>query len=341
MSPILSPAEVEALLAALGRGGIPGVPGSGGRGVARPYDFRRPKWVSKEQLRLLQSVHETFARLLGASLTTLARCLVEVHLRGIEQGSYAEFIAALSPPTCVIVFEVEPVRGAAALEFGAPLAFQLVERLLGGAGLLPPRLREFTEVEQRLLERVAVRALGDLEQAWRPAGPCRFRLAGLETNPQLLQLTAPNEGLLSVVFDVRLGETEGRLTLGFPHLLLDPLVPRTGLPAGPAPARRLVSSEERAGLRQHVLRIRLDLRAVLGEVPLAVRELLALRPGDVLSLARPVDAPAVVEIEGVPRLAGRPGLVRRRKAIQVLAVVPRGEVTREPAPSHGFTRLPA
>jgi flagellar motor switch protein FliM len=65
-------------------------------------------------------------------------------------------------------------------------------------------------------------------------------------------------------------------------------------------------------------------------VPLSVGDLLELKVGDVLALGRPVSSTATVEIGGVPRFTARAGLLNRRKAMQILTTIPRGEVLRDP-----------
>ena len=44
----------------------------------RPYDFKRPERISKDQMRAMQQLHETFARNFGAALSGFLRTIVEV-----------------------------------------------------------------------------------------------------------------------------------------------------------------------------------------------------------------------------------------------------------------------
>jgi flagellar motor switch protein FliM len=62
-------------------------------------------------------------------------------------------------------------------------------------------------------------------------------------------------------------------------------------------------------------------------VPITIRDLLELKPGAILSLGKRANAPAIVEIEGVPRFLGRPGTLNRKRALRVQSVVPKGETT--------------
>jgi flagellar motor switch protein FliM len=329
---VLSQDEVDALLNAVDRGELPDGREAGhtpaGKTILR-YNFRKPNRISKDQVKMLHSIHESFARLYSASLTTLLRGLVEIEMKSVEQATYGEFLMSLAPPTCLVIFDMDPLKGAAAMEINANVLFRVIDRLLGGSGLMPVKLREFTEVEQVLIERTAIRAMVDLQQSWQHAGTFAFRVAHLETNPQFVQLTAPNEVVIVVTFDVRLGEESGQMTVAYPHLLLEPVMPRLNTHRYFAQSPRAASPQEDQGLRDNLVKLRLGVRAVLAEVPISVRRLLELAPGDVLPLGRPATAPAVIEFEGVGRFTGRPGTVHRHRAVKVLGEIPKGELTRD------------
>jgi flagellar motor switch protein FliM len=335
-SRILSPEEVTALLAAVDRGDLADA-GVGGDSVIRgarvaTYDFRKPNRFSKDHVKMLQSIHETFARLYTSSLSTLVRGYVEVELRSVEQLTYGEFLTTLSPPTCLALFNMDPLEGAAAIDVSATVLYVVIDRLLGGSGLMPVRLREFTEVEQVLVERIAMRAMVDLRQAWQHVGTFGFRVDHMETNPQFVQLTAPNEATIVVTLNVKVGEDAGKITIAFPHILLESVMSRLGTHTWFASSARAPSRAEESELQASVLRLAAPLRGILAEVPITVGELLELKVGDVVSLGRPVSSSATVEIGGVPRFTARAGLLNRHKALQILTTIPRGETQRDPEP---------
>ena len=339
---ILSQEEVDALLSAVDRGELPETRPAHDEPASKliiRYNFRKPNRVSKDQIKMLQSIHETFARLYTSSLTTLLRGLAEVEFTGVEQVSYGEFVMSLSPPTCLAMFNMEPLKGGALLDINAHVLFLVIDRLLGGSGLLPVRIREFTEVERVLVERIAIRAMVDLRQAWHHVGSYGFRVDHTETNPQFVQLTSPSEVVVAVTFDVRIGDVSGPLTIVYPHVLLEPIMPKLNSHRWFAAAPRAASAEEEAGLRQGVLRLGITVRGVLAEIPVTIRDLLAMKPGDILCSDRPVDAPALVELEGVARFTARPGIANRHKALQLLSSIPKGENPRDATPGSGTTRL--
>lgn len=313
----LSQHEIDALLSAVHSGNVPVSPGGAAPGRApMRYNFRRPSRVSKEQIRGLQIVHDDFAKLVAGSLSAMLRTLVDVDLEAVEQTAYSEYVMALTTPTCAFVFNMEPLKGGAVLEINPQLAFVMMDRLLGGQGLGTVAVREFTEIERAVIERAALRSMIDLQQAWQQIGAFVFRVLNLETNPQLIQVTSPNEVVIVATFRVKVGDITGGLTVCYPHILLEPSISRIGTQrwqtqkAAPRP-------EVRAHVLREVSQSSLELRAFLGEARLTVRDLLTLRPGQLLSLEALSKDPVRVVVNGLTKFAGRPGTHRKHLAVEV------------------------
>ena len=95
MSDILDQTDIDALLAAVDSGAIEEEASSGQlfsrhrRDLVsveiRPYDFKRPERVSKEQMRSLETLHESFGRIFGAAISGFIRTIVEVKVATTEQ----------------------------------------------------------------------------------------------------------------------------------------------------------------------------------------------------------------------------------------------------------------
>ena len=86
---------------------------------------------------------------------------------------------------------------------------------------------------------------------------------------------------------------------------------------GPASTRACSASASRCG-------------ACSPRFPSASGTSCSMKPGDILlAPAAPSTLPALVELEGVPRFTARPGIVNRRKALQLLSVIPKGETPRD------------
>src|SRR6185312_4713186 len=118
---------------------------------ARPYDFRRPDRIAKDQLRSIHLLHDNFARNLASSLSGYLRAYVIVNLISVEQLSFAEFTQCLQSPTVLVSLGMKPFDGNAVMELNPSLVFPLLEMLLGGNGKGTAIARETTEIEQSIL----------------------------------------------------------------------------------------------------------------------------------------------------------------------------------------------
>jgi flagellar motor switch protein FliM len=316
----LTQEEIDALLSAVHSGTVAVTPGSAENvSQAVRYNFRRPSRVSKEQIRSMLLLHEDFAKHMSASLSGMVRTMVDIDVEAVEQISYSEYIMAIATPTCAFVFNMEPLKGGAVLEINPNLAFVFMDRLLGGQGQGVPTPRELTEIERAVVERIGLRAMVELQQAWQQVGAFTFRVLNLETNPQFLQVTSPNEVILVATFRLKIGDVVGGMTLGYPYLLLESIIERLGaqkwMPTGATGA----TADSRAFVVRELGQASLGVRALLGRANVSVRDLLNLRPGQVLPLsAASRERPVRVLLNDVPKFAGRLGTHHTNLAVQIL-----------------------
>lgn len=157
------------------------------------YDFRRPEKFSKEQIRTLSIIHETFCHIAETSLSERLRTTVEMKLTIVDQMTYEEFVQSLSVPSTIGVVNMDPLRGMAVLDIEPSPTTAIFDRLLGGKGEGLPTNRELSEVECGLIEGVYIQLLGALRESWTPVIDLRPRLAQIETMPQYAQIVPPTE----------------------------------------------------------------------------------------------------------------------------------------------------
>jgi flagellar motor switch protein FliM len=164
------------------------------KGKVTPYDFKRPERVGKEQMRALQSLHESFGRNFGAAVSALLRTIVEVKLTSVDQLTYSEFIFSLENPTCFNLLRAAPLEGNLILDFSPAIMFPIIDRLLGGgAGSSAVARRPLTEIELRLVSRITHIFLKELAAAWENVLALTLEVERVESNPQLVQIVPPNE----------------------------------------------------------------------------------------------------------------------------------------------------
>jgi len=276
------------------------------------YDFRRPDRVSKEQLRSLHLLHERFARNASSSLSAYLRTMTDISIVSVEQLTYAEFLMSLPDPTAFYALTLSPVDGVAALELNPTLAFTMIDRILGGTGKGVQLARALTEIEQNVVDGIIKLILENLSESWKTIHEVQFRITGRETRPQMLQVAAPNETVLLLVFDIRLGDVRGMLNFCLPAATIEAF--GDVFTQGWYRSRREASGLQRDALMRSLGRVRVPVTALL-EVSMSGREVVRLRPGDVMSLGRPVSQPIKVRVGGSTKFAGR--LVRHGSRVAV------------------------
>ncbi len=333
MSDILDQSEIDALLNAV-EGGAMGVgiaaydESEDARGInVQAYDFKRPERVGKEQTRALEILHDAFARNFGASLSGYLRTIVEVSVSHIEQLTYSEFIHSLPNPTCFNLLNSEQLDGQLCLEISPLIVYPIIDRLLGGsnADLFIPQ-RPLTQIEQRLIQRITDRATHHLSAAWSQILPTVFTVDDFESNPQLVQIVPPNETVVVIGFELKLGHRAGTMALCIPYQAMEPIMSRVS-------QQSWLTYEKRRGpgddgvekLKTGLNGAPVDLRAILAKTRITVSELMALRPGDVITTEKPATGEIVVQIEGKNKFTGKLGQFRHNKAVRVTRVI------REPA----------
>ena len=188
------------------------------------YDFRRPDRIAKEKIRAVHVLHENFAGKLASSLSAYLRAYVGVNLISVEQLPFVEFAQCFPSPTCMVKFGMRPHEGTGVLEMNPSLVFPILERLMGGAGKIGPKVtRKVTEIEQTILTGLLRIILNDLKQAWSPVTVIDFSIESHETEPQVLQILSPNEAVVAISMEVRVGEVTGMMNIGIPSMVVKAL----------------------------------------------------------------------------------------------------------------------
>jgi flagellar motor switch protein FliM len=322
MSKILSQDEIDALLESTPH------TGAGASGGAAPgadtvvgYNFRRPDRISKEQLRSLHFLHDRFAHNVSTSLSVFLRSVTEVSIVSVEQFAYSEFLMSLPEQTAFYAVSLAPLEGLAAVELNPGVAFTLIDRLLGGTGQTPRINRALTEIEQNVIDSVVNLLLDSLSDVWKPVGDVRFRIHGRETRPQMLQVLGPNEIVILLGFDMKVGETRGMLNLCVPAAAIEAIGDK--FVHGSQRTRRQPTAEESAWLATNLRRVPVTVTAEMSST-IAAGDLMRLKAGDVVALGRSATTPVDVQIGGLSRFAGR--LMQDGHSVKV-RLEPRGLVT--------------
>lgn len=286
---------------------------------ARAYDFTSQDRIVRGRMPTLEMINERLARGLRLGLAGLLRRSPEVAVEPVEMKKFGDYLLGLSAPCSVNLVKARPLRGTALVVFSAPLVEALVEGFFGGDARRARAggAHEFTPTELRLAGRLLDCVLAALQKAWEPVERLALRQVGCESDPQLAQVLSPSEVVTVSGLRLAFAGGGGLLQVVMPYGMLEPV--RELLAAGVQSDREDLDPGWSEALRAQLRQAAVRLDCSLTRTELTLRELLALRPGDIL----PVDIPESVcaRVDGVPVLRARHSVSRGMRALEVLAPV--------------------
>ncbi|HMU85018.1 MAG TPA: flagellar motor switch protein FliM [Leptospiraceae bacterium] len=320
MTEILSQDEIDALLSAISTGEVEMEDYSnvGEQKKVKIYDFRRPDKFSKDQIRTLQMMHETFARLTTTALSAQLRALVGVHVGSVDQLTYEEFIRSIPNPTTLAVINMDPLKGSAVLEIDPGITFTIIDRLFGGPGEPTKITRELSDIEMSVMENIIVRILGNLREAWATVIDLRPRLGNIETNPQFAQIVPPNDMVVLITLETKVGDVEGMTNLCIPYITIEPIISKLSAQYWYSSIRRGESDENRAIIQERLDMVDIPLRCEVGEVDLPMADVINVREGDVVRLGGThIKSDMMIRVGDRKKFKCRPGRIGNRLCVQI------------------------
>lgn len=298
------------------------------------YDFRRPIQLSREHSRMLQLALEGYARQATNVLTSSLRTVCSVTLGSIEQRSYGEYVEGLGASTYMTLFSAEPVSGAGVLEMPVPATMVCIDHMLGGPGSSQQPNRPLTEIEGAVVRGLVERLLAELRYSLEGVVATTPSITGVEYSPQFAQAAGVADVMVVASFDLRLADTDHRMTLCLPFSGLLPHLVKAAAPTPVSDRERMQRAEAAALLHQQFHEVPLDVRVTLRSTRLAPDDLGTLAVGDVVRLSHPAAAPLDVTVDDVVFAHATPGVRGKRLAAQIVAV----PNPTTPGPHPGFSK---
>jgi flagellar motor switch protein FliM len=201
------------------------------------------------------------------------------------------------------------------------LVFTLLDFFFGGTGKTSFRIegRDFTAIESRLIHRIAMMILVDLEKAWNAIHPVKIEHTRSEINPQFVSIVPPSDLVITVPFGIEIEQFTGIITLCIPYSNIEPI--KAKLYSGFQSDQLEVDDNWIQRFYERLKNTEVELKVELGRSQLSIQDFFKLKIGDVISLEKDVSEPLLVQVEGIPKFLGRPGVYGSNRAIQVEARV--------------------
>ncbi len=206
------------------------------------------------------------------------------------------------------------------LDFDLGLAYACVDRLLGGKGRIPQWRREPTSIESELIGRLVAEIIPAIGEGWSHIQPIEARVTETALGPALLRVAAPSHVVAVLTYEVRIAGQNAPLTLCYPHLSLEPLLPRLSATAWYAqPEHGADASTGRASLAATLQGVEIPVAATLVGAEISIDALIGLQPGDIIRFDDRVDRPIRLTVMDEACFWAVPGRVGDRVAVRIVS----------------------
>ena len=319
------------------------------------YDFRHANQVCRDQLQSVHLLHESVAADFAAVMSDMLRTPVDCVLEGVDQTSLGEFVQSMSDPGCVLDIvtdqtQIQPREtqlgdlqpgdlqrqsNAASrrwsgnvqpsdrwfAELEPTLVFALVDRMLGGEPNPGETIRrEMTDIELRLIRRVANEFASRLQTAWARVKPGPVAVDGISSHPHRASVSSIKEPVVRVNFAVSFCGVRGMLKLGLPWASIEPIQARLAKCAWEA-SQATATDETREQIADQLATAPIDVVVNVAHSSIRTEDLLALAVGDVIATEKGVSDPLELSIQDVPKFHARAGAFKGKKAVQIESIV--------------------
>ena len=325
MGDVLSQNEIDNLLAAISSGELDADEFiQTTEKQIKDYDFARPSKFSKEHLRTMNNIFEHYARLLATNLPAYLRKNVQVEVINSEAVTYSEFTNALSNPVLLGIIDFSPLEGNIILELADNVGYTIVDRMLGGGGYPLEKMRDFSEIELTIIERIFNVCTNLLREPWINVIQLEPRLLRIETNSQFAQIISPNEMVSIVTMNIKIGNIEGMMNICLPYVCLEKVIDKLNTKYWYSTMQMSDDKSYQDIIETAIAKAKVPLRAVLGKSTISVNDFMNMQRGDIIKLNSKVGDELTIYVGNLHKFTALPGASSGSYAVKISSII-RGE----------------
>lgn len=250
----------------------------------RPYNLATQERIVRGRMPTLEIINERFARLFRIGLFGFMRRTAEISVGPVRVTKYSEFIRNLVVPTNLNLVQIKPLRGTALIVFDPTLVFLIIDNLFGGDGRFHTRVegRDFTQTEQRIIQRVLNIFFETYAKSWSHIYPIEFEYVRSEMNTQFANIATPNEVVVTTTFTVEIGPSHGEIHCCMPYSMIEPI--RDLLTSSLQGETLDVDKRWTRLMTQQIQTAEVEIIANMGSANSTLGEILNMQVGDVIPL---------------------------------------------------------
>ncbi len=285
------------------------------RGEVRSYNLASQERIVRGRMPTMEIINERFARLFRIGLFNFIRRTPEISVGPVRVLKFGEFIRNLHVPTNLNIIQAKPLRGNGLFIFDPNLVFLIVDNMFGGDGRFHLRVegREFTQTEQRIIQKMLEVVFETYSKAWEAVHPLSFEFVRSEMNPQFANIATPNEVVIVTSFEIDLGGNGGAFHVCMPYSMLEPV--KDLLYSTMQGDHLAIDKRWQSLLSKQVQSANVELVATLGAANMTVEQVMKMHVGDVIPLS--VDEYIIASVDGVPMMECKYGALNNQYALKI------------------------
>ncbi|MFA9422244.1 MAG: flagellar motor switch protein FliM [Sedimentibacter sp.] len=321
MAEILSQSQIDALLSNLSSGEVDIKKVELNEKKIKEYDFRSPKKITKETIKLINGIYETYCRMLSSRLSSMLRLICDVTVEQVEESIYHEYNNALDDYVLMGIINVNypdetSSEGQILMEISRPLSFVILDRLLGGRGDEYDNIRDYTDIELSLLGNLLKQIIPMIGVSWESTIEMETELAKIETNSRFIQSINYNDTVVVIVLKVALNESIGKITICMQSNIIGEILKKANTLLKTS-NKRVDREEQKVIIMDSIKSSELLITGVLGKAKATLKDIVNMEVGDLIILDKEVNSFVEVNVDGEKWFEGSWGTRKNKSVIKL------------------------
>ena len=227
----------------------------------------------------------------------------------------------MSNPVLLGIVNFAPLQGNIIIEMASSLGYCIVDRMLGGRGEPMDKVREFSEIELLIIERIIIVCVNLLREPWENVVDIHPRLERIETNSQYAQIISPSEMIAIVTINLKIGDVEGLMNICLPFITLEDVIDKLNTKYWYANMTAQDDTDYKEAIELLIQKAQIPVKAVLGNSVISVNDFATLQRGDIIRLDRKVDDELDVYVGNIRKFTALPGSAGDDYAVRITSVI--------------------
>ena len=286
----------------------------------RKYDFYSPRKFTKDRLKMLNSIFESYARVINSRINALLHATCEIDVDSVEEQRYYEFSNALTESDVLALakIDLEHLQGddPILVHLDTPVVLSMLDRLMGGEGDPDPTVPndyKLTDLELNMYDDLIADLIPILGGSWENYMTLHFSYVRTEVNPTLVQLIGYDETVVIVGLNIKFPNCTGRMSLCLPGEMLTNVFTEISK----STSRRTTGEDKSEEIFDSLRESELEIVAELARTRILLSDLYHLNVGDVVDIKRPKDSPVFLNIGGRRWFDGKMGTSNKQVAVKI------------------------